>query len=99
MIFIQFACGFCYQVLLEVKGSQFKDADQGFANSQEGWKESFLKTLQEQAKYGDKKYEGVYAPINDKYRIIGLPFYNVDDVKKQNNDFTNYLNKLLDECR
>ena len=99
MIFIQFACGFCYQVLLEVKGGQFKDADQGFANSQEGWKESFLKTLQEQAKYGDKKFAGVYAPINDKYRIVGLPFYNVDDVKKQNNDFVNELNRLLDLCR
>ena len=99
MIFIQFACGFCYQVLLEVKGSQFKDADQGFANSQEGWKESFLKALQEQAKYGDKKFADACVPINDKYRIIGLPFYNVDDARKQNNDFANELNRLLDLCR
>ncbi len=82
-----------------MKGSQFKDADQGFANSQEGWKESFLKALQEQAKYGDKKFADACVPINDKYRIIGLPFYNVDDARKQNNDFANELNRLLDLCR
>ena len=59
-----------YQVFIEPKGSQFKDASGNFKDSKEGWKEEFLKQITE--KYGKK----VLKAENENYKLIGLPLYN-----------------------
>lgn len=61
-----------YQVFIEPKGSQFKDASGGFANSKEGWKEKFLKDITEQ--YGGK---AILKAENKEYKLVGLPLYNM----------------------
>lgn len=60
-----------YQVFIEPKGSQFKDAADGFKDSKEGWKEKFLEQITD--KYGIKQ---VLKAENKDYKLIGLPLYN-----------------------
>jgi type III restriction enzyme len=60
-----------YQVFIEPKGSQFKDAAGGFQDSKEGWKEKFLIQITE--KYGKKQ---VLRAENKDYKLIGLPLFN-----------------------
>ncbi len=60
-----------YQVFIEPKGSQFKDASGGFQDSKEGWKEKFLEQITE--KYGQKQ---VLKAENKDYKLVGLPLYN-----------------------
>lgn len=60
-----------YQVFIEPKGSQFKDASGGFQDSKEGWKEKFLEQITE--KYGQKQ---VLIAENKDYKLVGLPLYN-----------------------
>ncbi|WP_430612447.1 DEAD/DEAH box helicase family protein [Flavobacterium sp. JP2137] len=60
-----------YQVFIEPKGSQFKDATGKFDNSKEAWKEQFLKEITN--KYGKKD---VLKVENKEYRLVGLPLYN-----------------------
>lgn len=58
-----------WQIFIEPKGSQFLDASGTFKNSKEGWKEKFLLEITTRA-------EAKTLVDNDRYRIIGLPFYN-----------------------
>ena len=58
-----------WQIFIEPKGGQFLDSDNTFENSKEGWKQKFLRQISER----DKARTLV---DDDRYRIIGLPFYN-----------------------
>ncbi len=58
-----------WQIFIEPKGSQFADADNRFENGKEGWKQQFLAEIT----HRDEAKELVN---NDRYRIVGLPFYN-----------------------
>lgn len=60
-----------YQVFIEPKGSQFKDATGKFDNSKEAWKQQFLTEITN--KYGK---EDVLKVENKDYRLVGLPLYN-----------------------
>ena len=71
-----------YQIFIEPKGDQFKDAQGSFKNSKEGWKENFLEQITE--KYG---FEKVIKAENKNYKLIGLPFYNKGSEKVFNKEF------------
>lgn len=58
-----------YQIFIESKGDQFKDKDGKFADSKEGWKEKFLLNLKNKSK-------PVLEFENEKFIVLGLPFYN-----------------------
>jgi type III restriction enzyme len=73
-----------YQILVEVKGGQFKDRDGGFDNSKEGWKQDLLLELENLNDGREFCFE------NKNYKLIGLPFYN----ESRKNDF---LNKIINE--
>ncbi len=60
-----------YQVFIEPKGSQFKDATGEFGKSKEAWKEQFLQEITN--KYGK---EDVLRVEDKDYRLVGLPLYN-----------------------
>jgi type III restriction enzyme len=60
-----------YQVFIEPKGSQFRDATGGFIDGKEGWKEEFLKEISE--KYSQNS---ILKAENKEYRLVGLPLYN-----------------------
>lgn len=58
-----------WQIFIEPKGSQFADANNKFENSKEGWKQQFLAEITNR--------DEVKELVNDdRYRIVGLPFYN-----------------------
>jgi type III restriction enzyme len=61
-----------YQVFIEPKGSQFKDATGSFENSKEGWKDKFLTDI-------SSKYAGtsILKSENKEYKLVGLPLYNI----------------------
>ena len=69
-----------WQIFIEPKGSQFLDADNTFKNSKEGWKQEFLHQISE-------RDEARTLVDDDRYRIVGLPFFNEmvskDEVKEQ----------------
>lgn len=58
-----------WQIFIEPKGSQFLDSSNTFENSKEGWKEKFLLEI-------TARTEAKTLVDNDRYRIIGIPFYN-----------------------
>ena len=58
-----------WQIFIEPKGGQFLDSDNTFENSKEGWKQKFLLQISE-------RDEARTLVDEDRYRIIGLPFYN-----------------------
>ncbi|MCX7641341.1 MAG: DEAD/DEAH box helicase family protein [Elusimicrobiales bacterium] len=58
-----------YQIFIEAKGDQFKDKYGKFEYSKEGWKEKFLLRFKSEAK-------PVLEFENEKFIILGLPFYN-----------------------
>lgn len=60
-----------YQIFIEPKGSQFKDASGGFGDSKEGWKERFLEQITQKYSVAE-----VLITENKEYRIVGLPLYN-----------------------
>lgn len=68
-----------WQIFIEPKGSQFLDADNTFKNSKEGWKQEFLRQISE-------RDEARTLVDDDRYRIVGLPFFNEtvskDEVKE-----------------
>ena len=74
-----------WQIFIEPKGSQFLDSNNTFKNSKEGWKESFLNEITERS-------ESKVLIDDDKYRIIGLPFFNEKNTKTQ---FVNALKNVL----
>ena len=65
-----------WQIFIEPKGSQFLDSNNTFKNSKEGWKEAFLNEITERS-------ELKVLIDDDKYRIIGLPFFNEKNTKSQ----------------
>ena len=69
-----------WQIFIEPKGSQFLDADNTFKNSKEGWKQEFLRQISE-------RDEARTLMDDDRYRIVGLPFFNEtvskDEVKEE----------------
>lgn len=65
-----------WQIFIEPKGSQFLDSNNTFKNSKEGWKEAFLNEITERS-------ESKVLIDDDKYRIIGLPFFNEKNTKSQ----------------
>jgi len=74
-----------WQIFIEPKGSQFLDSNNTFKNSKEGWKEAFLNEITERS-------ESKVLIDDDKYRIIGLPFFNEKNTKTQ---FVNALENVL----
>ncbi|HFU4025872.1 TPA: DEAD/DEAH box helicase family protein [Streptococcus suis] len=58
-----------WQIFIEPKGSQFLDADNTFKNSKESWKQEFLRQISE-------RDEVRTLVDDDRYRIVGLPFFN-----------------------
>ena len=68
-----------WQIFIEPKGSQFVDADNRFENGKEGWKQQFLAEIT----HRDEVKELVN---NDRYRIVGLPFYNEKFTKSEFKD-------------
>lgn len=74
ILFLEGKDNFYYQIFIEPKGNQFKDKNNGFEDSGEGWKQDFLKEIS--AKYGDGN---IIKAENKKYKLIGLPFYNEED--------------------
>ena len=68
-----------WQIFIEPKGSQFLDAENTFKNSKEGWKQEFLRQISE-------RDEARTLVDDDRYRIVGLPFFNEavskDEVKE-----------------
>lgn len=71
-----------YQIFIEPKGNQFKDASGSFKNSKEGWKEKFLEQITE--KYG---LENIVKAESKEYALIGLPFFNSDSKSQFKNFF------------
>ncbi|RKW08930.1 MAG: DEAD/DEAH box helicase [Streptococcus sp.] len=69
-----------WQIFIEPKGSQFLDADNTFKNSKEGWKQEFLRQISE-------RDQARTLVDDDRYRIVGLPFFNEaiskDEVKEK----------------
>ena len=74
-----------WQIFIEPKGGQFLDSNNSFKNSKEGWKEAFLNEITERS-------ESKVLIDDDKYRIIGLPFFNEKNTKSQ---FVNALKNVL----
>ena len=63
-----------WQIFIEPKGSQFLDSEGTFVNGKEGWKEEFLHQISE-------RDEAKTLIDDDRYRIVGLPFFN-EEVSK-----------------
>ncbi|EAF0603853.1 DEAD/DEAH box helicase [Listeria monocytogenes] len=61
-----------WQIFVEPKGDWSLDNNKEFRSSKEGWKENFLLQISEEAKT---------LIDNDRYHIIGLPFYNENNSK------------------
>lgn len=74
-----------WQIFIEPKGSQFLDSNNTFKNSKEGWKEAFLNEITERS-------ESKVLIDDEKYRIIGLPFFNEKNTKTE---FVNALKNVL----
>ncbi|MCP9757324.1 type III restriction endonuclease [Lacihabitans sp. CCS-44] len=76
-----------YQIFIEPKGDQFKDAQGDFFGSKEGWKEVFLRQISE--KYGN---EEIIKAENKDFKLFGLPLYN----KKNETSFYSELEVTLE---
>lgn len=64
-----------WQIFIEPKGGQFIDGEGGFDKGKEGWKQRFLNEI-------TKRSEAKTLVDDERYRIIGLPFYNDKLTKK-----------------
>ena len=68
-----------WQIFIEPKGSQFLDSEGGFDKGKEGWKQRFLNEI-------TKRSEARTLVDDERYRIVGLPFFNEtvskDDIKE-----------------
>ena len=65
-----------WQIFIEPKGSQFLDSENTFKNGKEGWKEEFLRQISE-------RDEAKTLIDDDRYRIVGLPFFNEEVSKNE----------------
>lgn len=63
-----------WQIFVEPKGDWSLDNKKEFTGSKEGWKENFLLQISKEAKT---------LVENDRYHIIGLPFYNENHSKSK----------------
>lgn len=73
-----------YQVFIEPKWNEFKDAQWWFENWKEWWKQKFLLNIEDEAEIIDLNLW--------KYHLIGLPFYNKDLEVDFKNTFNNKFN-------
>ena len=78
-----------YQVFAESKGDQFKDTDDDFTKSKEGWKQEFLKNITK--KFDLANSDDLLIFENKKYRMVGLPFYNSENMGNFSSSFNKYL--------
>ena len=58
-----------YQIFIEPKGKYLKEHDK--------WKQDFLKEIKE--KFQDKTLEFETQSKTQRYRLVGVPFYNNED--------------------
>lgn len=65
-----------WQIFIEPKGSQYLDSENTFKNGKEGWKEEFLRQISE-------RDEAKTLIDDDRYRIVGLPFFNKEVSKDE----------------
>ena len=65
-----------WQIFIEPKGGQFTDSEGGFDKGKEGWKQRFLNEI-------TKRSEARTLVDNDRYKIVGLPFYNEKNTKDE----------------
>jgi type III restriction enzyme len=72
-----------YQIFIEPKGKHLKEYDK--------WKEKFLKEINE--KYKDEILEFTTKRKTQKYRLIGVPFYNNTD----ENQFKQSLYEVIED--
>lgn len=75
-----------WQIFIEPKGGQFTDSEKRFDKGKEGWKQHFLNEI-------TKRSEARTLVDNDRYRIVGLPFYNEKYTK---NEFVSALKDCLE---
>ena len=75
-----------YQIFIEPKGDQFKDASGKFGDAKEGWKEKFLEKITN--KYG---LENILKIDSKDYALIGLPFFNNNSKDKFEDCFNEKL--------
>ena len=64
-----------WQIFIEPKGQQFLGGDGTFASGKEGWKEKFLLQISELD-------EARTLVDDDRYRVVGLPFFN-EEISKE----------------
>ena len=87
LLFLEGKDNFYYKIFIEPKGDWAKDKNDGFDDGKEAWKEEFL--LEISNKYGNKNF---LEAKNEKYRLIGLPFYNE---KKPSNFEEEFFDKII----
>lgn len=75
--------GLQYQVFIEPKGNQYLGEDGTFKTGKEHWKEEFLEQITE--KYG---FNALLRAESKDYRLIGLPFFNVDNRRNFDHSYT-----------
>jgi len=64
-----------WQVFIEPKGSQFLGNSKTFNDGKEAWKQRFLLQIKD-------KFKTATLLEDDKYRVVGLPFYNEQHTKE-----------------
>jgi type III restriction enzyme len=86
ILFLEGKDNFYYQIFIEPKGGQFKDKNNSFQDSSQGWKEEFLEEI-------SNKYEdgNIIEAENKKYKLIGLPFYNTKNKSNFENKFSSNI--------
>ncbi len=62
-----------YQIFIEPKGNQYIGNDGDFKSGKDGWKEIFLEQISQKYDLGK-----ILKSENRNYRLIGLPFFNLN---------------------
>ena len=76
ILFLKGKTDLYYQVFIEPKGNEYLGEDGTFKTGKEGWKETFLQEISD--KYADSD---LLEFENKKYKLIGLPFFNIKEKK------------------
>jgi type III restriction enzyme len=81
-----------YQIFCEPKGDWTKDKIDGFEQSNEKWKNDFLKditkcTNENKISLEDINEQGLALYENSCYKILGLPFYNFENESEFKKEF------------
>lgn len=77
-----------YQVFIESKGNLFLTNNDTYENSNQEWKEIFLLEITEKYSSGE-----ILKAENDKYKLIGLPFFNKKQLDNFNKKYREYIDK------